>query len=140
MISSHLVAALSTLFANLLIWLEFSIAAAVFVSYLLYLRDRFRTFAVLGQGGWRCTKPKLIIAEQFARLNHLGQVWEMQLPDVVYFSEFLLVLSFRPETEAGTGKADMIHLVLWPDSLSRSEDRRLRRYLRFDLATSLLES
>ena len=56
---------------------------------------------------------------------------------MAYFSEFLLVLSFRPETEKEAAK--VVHLVLWPDSLERSEseDRRLRRYLRFDLPASL---
>jgi hypothetical protein len=59
----------------------------------------------------------------------------MQLPGVIYFSEFLLVLNFRPEAEKGAAKA--IHLVLWPDSLARRENRRLRRYLRFDLPSRL---
>jgi len=54
---------------------------------------------------------------------------------VIYFSEFLLVLNFRPEAEKGAAKA--IHLVLWPDSLARRENRRLRRYLRFDLPSRL---
>ncbi len=54
---------------------------------------------------------------------------------MIYFSEFLLVLIFRPEAEKGTAR--VVHLVLWPDSLERIEDRRLRRYLRFDLPTGL---
>ena len=58
----------------------------------------------------------------------------MQLPSVIYFSEFLLVLSFRPEAEKEAAEA--AHLVLLPDSLEYSEDRRLRRHLRFDLPTS----
>ena len=59
----------------------------------------------------------------------------MHLPSLIYFSEFLLVLSFRLEAEKGTAGA--FHLVLWPDSLERSGDRRLRHYLRFDLPTRL---
>ena len=54
---------------------------------------------------------------------------------MIYFSEFLLVLIFRPEAEKGAAR--VVHLVLWPDSLERIEDRRLRRYLRFDLPTGL---
>ena len=42
---------------------------------------------------------------------------------MTYFSEFLLVLSFRPETEKEAAK--VVHLVLWPDSLERIEDRPL---------------
>jgi hypothetical protein len=132
----HLTAAISAVLANVLVSLELAVALAVLVSYLLYLRDRFRTFSVRRRGVWQWVKPELIIGEQSASLSHLGKVWEMQLPSVVYFSEFLLVLNFRPEAEKGSARA--IHLVLWPDSLARSEDRRLRRYLRFDLPTSLL--
>ena len=62
-------------------------------------------------------------------MSHPGKLWKMQLPSLIYFSEFLLVLSFRPEVEA-------VHLVLLPDSLEYSEDRRLRRHLRFDLPAS----
>tara|TARA_B110000858_G_C17803303_1_gene476437 strand:+ start:3752 stop:4213 length:462 start_codon:yes stop_codon:yes gene_type:complete len=133
----HLAAALSALLAGMLMWLELTIATAVLVSYLLYLQDRFRSFTVQRQGSWQRAKPELTIGEQSASLSHLGKVWEMQLPSVIYFSEFLLVLSFRPEAEQGSTR--VVHLPLWPDSLSRSEDRRLRRYLRFDLATSLLD-
>ena len=78
---------------------------------------------------WQGAKAEIIISEQSASLSHLGKLWEMQLPSLIYFSEFLLVLSFRPEVEA-------VHLVLLPDSLDYSEDRRLRRHLRFDLPAS----
>ena len=81
------------------------------------------------------SKTELIIGEQSASLSHLGKLWEMQLPSVIYFSEFLLMLSFRPEAEKGAAR--VVHLVLWPDSLERSGDRCLRRYLRFDLPTGL---
>tara|TARA_B110000881_G_C18339610_1_gene395831 strand:+ start:79 stop:522 length:444 start_codon:yes stop_codon:yes gene_type:complete len=81
------------------------------------------------------SKTELIIGEQSASLSHLGKLWEIQLSRVIYFSEFLLVLIFRPEAEKGTAR--VVHLVLWPDSLERIEDRRLRRYLRFDLLTGL---
>jgi hypothetical protein len=131
----HLTAAISALLADVLASLEFAIAGAVLLSYLVYLRDRFRTFCGQRKGGWQRVKPELIIGEQSASLGYLGKSWEMQLPSVIYFSEFLLVLSFRPEARKGSARA--IHLVLWPDSLARSEDRRLRRYLRFDLPSSL---
>ncbi|PCI76024.1 MAG: hypothetical protein COB20_11550 [SAR86 cluster bacterium] len=121
--------------ADVLVVLEFAIAIAVLMSYLVYLRDRIRTFCVQRRGRWQRVKPELVIGEQSCRLSHLGKLWEMQLPSVIYFSEFLLVLSFRPEAE--NDLARVIHLVLWPDSLARIEDRRLRRYLRFDLPSSL---
>ena len=132
----HLTAAISALLANLLISLEFAIASAVLMSYLVYLRDRIQTFRVLRRGILQRVTPELVIGEQFVRLSHLGKSREMQLPSVIYFGEFLLVLCFRPEVERGSARA--IHLVLWPDSLGRSEQRRLRRYLRFDLPGSLL--
>ena len=131
----HLTAAISALLGDVLVLLEVAIVIAVLVSYLVYLRDQVRTFTVRRQGIRQRTKPELIIGEQSASLSYLGKLWEMQLPSVTYFSEFLLVLSFRPETEKEAAK--VVHLVLWPDSLERSEDRRLRRYLRFDLPDSL---
>ncbi|MFT7471122.1 MAG: hypothetical protein ACI8XU_001017 [Kiritimatiellia bacterium] len=135
MSACHLTAAISALLADALASLEIAIVIAVLVSYLVYLRDQVRTFTVLRGGIWRRAKPELVISEQSASLSHLGKLWEMQLPSVIYFSEFLLVLSFRPEAEKGAARA--VHLVLWPDSLKRSEHRRLRRYLRFDLPASL---
>ena len=48
---------------------------------------------------------------------------EIQLSRVFYFSEFLLVLIFRPEAEKGAAR--VVYLVLWPDSLERIEDRSL---------------
>lgn len=134
----HLMAAISVLHAELLIALQSAVTVAVLVSYLLYLRDRLRTFTVQVRGIWQRAKPELVIGEQSASLSHLGKLWEMQLPSVIYCSEFLLVLNFRPEAEKGLASA--IRLVLWPDSLARSEDRRLRRYLRFDLPSSLLDN
>jgi len=131
----HLTAAISALLADVLVSLEIAIVSAVIVGYLAYLRDQLRTFTVCRRGIRQRAKPELIIGEQSARLNHLGKLWEMHLPSVTYFSEFLLVLSFRSEAERGAVK--VVHLVLWPDSLERSEDRRLRRYLRFDLPSSL---
>ncbi|NQV70550.1 MAG: hypothetical protein HQ498_11035 [Pseudohongiella sp.] len=62
----------------------------------------------------------------------------VSLPRISYYSEFLIVLSFDPylapvaplpSWQRLTGS---MKLVFWPDSLSRADDRRLRRYLRFD--------
>ncbi|MBL4582568.1 MAG: hypothetical protein JKY29_12185 [Gammaproteobacteria bacterium] len=131
----HLMAAISVLLAELLIGLELAIVIAVLVSYLVYLRDQFQMFIVPRRGTWQRLKPELIIGQQSARLSRFGKLREMQLPRVVYFSEFLLVLSFHPESERGSTRA--VHLVLWPDSLERSEAARLRRYLRFDLPSGL---
>ena len=104
------------------------------VSYVVYLRDQLRTFTVLKRGTWQRAKTEIIISEQSASLSHLGKLWEMQLPSVIYLSEFQLVLSFRPEAEKEAAEA--AHLVLLPDSPKYIEDRRLRRYLRFNLPAS----
>lgn len=127
----HLTAAITALLADLLVALEVATASVVFVSYLLYLRDRFHTYYEQRQGRWQQANPELIIGGQSARLSRYGKVGEMQLPRVIYLSEFLMVLSFRPEAEKDLARA--MHLVLWPDSLVGKEERRLRRYLRFDL-------
>lgn len=134
--SCHLTAAISALLADLLVVLEVATAGAVLVSYLFYLRERFHTFYERRHGSWQQAKPELIIGEQSVRLNWSGKLREMKLPRVVYLSEFLLVLSFRPEAEQDSSTA--MHLVLWPDSLVPREERRLRRYLRFDLPDSQL--
>ena len=60
---------------------------------------------------------------------------ETALPNVVYMSEFLLVLRFRPEMKKP--RCRLRYLVLWPDSLVSAESRRLRRFLRFDLVQDL---
>ena len=135
MSACHLTAAISTLLTDALLSLEIAIVIAVLLSYFVYLRDQLRTFTLGRRGIWQRAKLELIIGEQSASLSHLGKLWEMQLPSVIYFSEFLLMLSFRPEAEKGAAR--VVHLVLWPDSLERSGDRRLRRYLRFDLPTRL---
>jgi hypothetical protein len=80
----------------------------VLVSYLVYFRDQPRIFNVLRWGIWQRAKAEIIITEQSASLSHLGKLWEMQLPSVIYFSEFLPVLSFRPETEKGAAE-----IVIW---------------------------
>ncbi len=56
---------------------------------------------MLRRGIWKRAKTEIIISEQSASLSHLGKLWEMQLPSLIYFSEFLLVLSFRPEADKG---------------------------------------
>ncbi len=137
MTSCHLAAAFSALLADL--WLTLGIIAAggVSMSYLLYLQDRFNTFYEKRLGVWRRTNTELVIGEQSASLSYLGKVRQMQLPNVSYSSEFLLVLSFFPEAEVEKGAGRAVNLVLWPDSLARRENRRLRRYLRFDLPCKL---
>jgi uncharacterized membrane protein len=99
---------ISALLADALVSLEIAIVIAVLVSYLVYLRDQPRTFNVLRRGIWQRAKTEIIITEQSASLSHLGKLWEMQLPSVIYFSEFLPVLSFRPEAEKGTAE-----IVIW---------------------------
>jgi len=131
----HLLAASTVLQARLLIAPALVLVAAVLVSYLCYLADRIRTYAVHSRGIWRRANPQLLIGEQAARLDWLGETREMQLPVVIYFSEFLLVLKLRPEF--GNGASSAVHLAVWPDSLKSSENRRLRRYLRFELPADL---
>jgi uncharacterized membrane protein len=99
---------ISALLADALVSLEIAIVIAVLVSYLVYLRDQPRTFNVLRRGIWQQAKTEIIISEQSASLSHLGKLWEMQLPSVIYCSEFLSVLCFRPEAERGSAEA-----VIW---------------------------
>ncbi len=131
----HLVALLSVFQAEARLWLNLLLTAAVLASFSLYLRDRLQTFYRLGQGSVAPAQPKLLLARQFTRLDYRGRVYETAPPSVTYFSEFLLVLRLRGGvSEAST---NTVHLVLWPDSLTPAEDRRLRRYLRFELPQNL---
>ena len=133
--SCHLVAVLSVLQADLRLWLDVVLIAGVLGSFLVYLRDRLQTFYTQGQGRLVPAQPKLLLAQQFARLDYRGRVHETELPSVTYLSEFLVVLSLRSSVSAAS--ASRFYLVLWPDTLRRAEDRRLRRYLRFELPENL---
>jgi hypothetical protein len=57
---------------------------------------------------------------------------EVDLPWLSFSSEFLMVLNFRPVPATGSRPRRPIRVVIWPDTLSDVEDRRLRRYLRFN--------
>lgn len=131
----HLLAVLSALLSDVLILLRLAIAAAVCLSFLLYLRERCRIYTLPGGRPWQLARAQLSIGAQSARLHCSQKVLELELPSVSYFSEFLLVLCFRLESEKGGGA--IVRLLLWPDSLARHEERRLRRYLRFDLPPQL---
>jgi hypothetical protein len=131
----HLVAMASVLHAGLRLSLEILLIAVVAASLLSYLSDRFQFFYKLGRGGLLPLRPALVLGQQSAKFYGAGIVQETALPNVVYMSEFLLVLRFRPETEKPWRR--LRHLVLWPDSLISAEGRRLRRFLRFDLVQEL---
>ena len=134
---SHLAAAISTLTSDLLLVLELAVCGTVLASYLVYIRDRIRTYCMVRAGRWVRAHPQLIIGEQTASVGQFGMIREMQPPSVVYLSEFLIVLRFLPDEEYGAAKA--VQLTLWPDSLISTENRRLRRYLRFDLSDGPLD-
>lgn len=108
--------------------LKWLITAGILASFLFYLRDRLQTFYRWTGQGLVESAPQLQLAPQFARIDYRGELSEMRPPQLKYFSEWLLVLSF-----SSGGEGAQLPLVLWPDSLSRRDDRRLRRYLRFDL-------
>ncbi len=70
-------------------------------------------------------------------ISYRGRLNETAPPSLIYLGEFLMVLSLR--CNKAKGPAEYIWLVLWPDSLMPPEDRRLRRYLRFDLGQDLTD-
>ena len=81
---------------------------------------------------------RLMLGQQHGLLQVGVLEVTVDLPRIRYFSEFLIVLGFQPRltTAASPGSgyrlARAMNVVIWPDSLSRAEDRHLRRYLRFD--------
>ncbi|MEX0962557.1 MAG: protein YgfX [Pseudohongiellaceae bacterium] len=134
--SCHLMAMVAVLQAGLLLSIEVVLIASLLLSFLLYLCERSQTYFRLSRASLLSRKPKLQLAQDFARIDYRGDLYETSLPVVIYNSEFLLVLQLR---NAGGGAVNTIPLVLWPDSLDRGEDRRLRRYLRFELGSDLHE-
>lgn len=132
----HLVAATSALQAGLGVWLGAAATAVVVASFLGYLRERLTTFYRFESNGVAGLQPTLFIAQEFVRIGYRGRVIETELPVVKYLSEFLIVLRLLPVNGGG----EFIDLVLWPDSVRRSEERRLRRYLRFELPGSLRDA
>ena len=131
----HLVAIASVLQAGLRLSLEMLLIAAVAASLLSYLSDRFQFFYRLGRGGLLSLRPALVLGQQSTKFYSAGNMQETALPNVLYISEFLLVLRFRPEMNKPRCRPR--YLVLWPDSLISAESRRLRRFLRFDLVQDL---
>jgi len=93
----HLVAIASVLQAGLRSSLEIPLTAAIAASLLSYLSDRFHYFYELGRGGLLPLRPALVLGHQSAKFYGAGTMQETALPNVVYMSEFLLVLRFRPE-------------------------------------------
>lgn len=136
--SSHLVASVSVLQSGAWLWLLIIMLAGVLLSFLAYLRDRHSTFAMFNGRGSIAGSPALMLGPQFARIDYRGRVYETAPPRVIYMSEFLIVLNMRRSQKVGSPKS--IPLVLWPDSLLRAEEARLRRYLRFELPENLDDS
>jgi len=91
---------------------------------------------------WRRWGPRSGRLPAVVRLGH--QECVLQYPDrevrthppvIQYLSEFLMVLIFKPVDPVRRWPGNAVRLVLYPDSLSASQHRRLRRYLRFDCRT-----
>lgn len=137
--SSYLCALLTLLSAGMLFWITLMMLAGLIASYFNYLHVLFLTFSKNAHCTTDWEAPCVVIGQQSAHIDFLGQRLATELPQQNYVSEFLLVLTFKREgaaahnrTRKGRKSAGSIKLVLWPDSLSRSDNRRIRRYLRFD--------
>ncbi len=85
------------------------------------------------------TSPKRIqsitIGQQHCVLKFAATELVTELPKLEYFSEYLILLRFN-SVAAGSGER-RIRLLLLADSLTDDEDRRLRRFLRFDAPRKL---
>ena len=77
-------------------------------------------------------KPDALrLGNEQCALSYQAREVATELPRIHYFSEYLLVLRLQPLPQQWGPIEQEIWLVLYPDSLSRDHDRRLRRYLRF---------
>lgn len=145
--SSHFCALLSLLSIQLDNILLLVSALLILGSLLAYcFRDSsVAAFSLRGKGmkgiDWRkLFGPglRIMLGQQHGLLQFAAREVTVSLPSIRYYSEFLIVLSFEPRLTpaASPGSrlrlARSINVVIWPDSLGRADDRRLRRYLRFD--------
>ncbi len=135
----HLCALVTVLTAEMPILLVLLVLAVVIASYTNYLLALYLNFVWPITNKLRCRPRLLTIGQQSAQVRQFGKMLATELPVVAYMSEFLLVLNLHRElvdtgheTYARGYSAKPIKLVLWPDSLSRRDNRRLRRYLHFD--------
>jgi hypothetical protein len=135
----HLSALISALLADIPVALRGLLAIAVVASYIHYLRGVFLTFFRRDNNVIGFVPAFLVIGQQSAQVPEYGKVVETELPKISYFSEYLLLLSFSPVHAGRTGRVGVtrfwgkvVKVVIWPDSLSRNDNRSLRRYLRFD--------
>lgn len=86
--------------------------------------------------GQRLTAAQRIHSISLGSQQCLVTMGSLQLttapPTVKYFSELLLVLEFQVAARLNSAGRHRLRLVLFADSLPADENRRLRRYLRFD--------
>lgn len=142
--SCHLCALLAVFHASILIYLTLIMSVGVIASYTVYLKGLYLSFFRVAANS--AESPQLTIGQQSACLSLFGETVTTELPSVSCLNEFLLILSFvreqnlsRKAGRAGKFSGNVIRLVLWPDSLSPSDSKRLRRYLRFDCPNSSLQ-
>ncbi len=135
----HLCALVTVLTADMPVLLVVLVLAVVIASYTNYLLALYLNFVRPMTNRITCSPALLVIGQQSAQVSQFGKMVATELPVVGYMSEFLLVLNLHQElvdtghaSGAGRHSAKPVKLVLWPDSLSRRDNRRLRRYLRFD--------
>ena len=72
------------------------------------------------------------IAQQHCVLHFSSEQITTELPTVGFCGEFLMLLKFSWQSDQAGARTRHRYLLLLPDSLQVDEDRRLRRYLRFD--------
>jgi hypothetical protein len=72
------------------------------------------------------------IAHQHCVLHFSREQITTELPTVKFCAEFLMLLKFSWQPDQIGARVRYRYLLLLPDSLQVDEDRRLRRYLRFD--------
>ena len=121
----HVTAAIAVLFTEL--WLVSTLAlwVAITLSAVALLQD-YGPFS-------RMRIEECHIAPDHALLVSRSRRWRAALPQVLFISEFLILLRFHiEEADCDRASKGCKYLVLVPDSLSEADNCRLRRYLYFD--------
>lgn len=120
----HLAALFALTLSDLVFVVTASFGIAILLSLISLLSEPGR--------GRRRRIYSIALSGRHSELRYGASILEVDQPWLSFFSEFLMVLNFRPVPATGRGQQRPIRVVIWPDTLTEVEDRRLRRYLRFD--------
>ena len=100
-------------------WLNVGLSGIAFVLVVARLRQ---------PRDWQKPVAHITLSQSRCLLKTADRVFVLAPPCVTFYSELLIALLFE-SSEVQLSSIGQERLLLWPDSLTREEDRRLRCYL-----------